>query len=61
MPIIGSSRVFYRWLLPVVFGTLVFTLSVWCGAEGYVSDLQAAAFKFRSKFIVKKRESELEN
>jgi hypothetical protein len=24
-------------LLPVVFGALVFKLSVWCGAEGYVS------------------------
>ena len=37
MPIIRSSRVLYRWLLPVVFGALVFKLSVWCGAEGYVS------------------------
>ena len=36
MPIIRSSRVLYRWLLPVVFGGLVFKLSVWCGAEGYV-------------------------
>jgi hypothetical protein len=26
----------YRWLLLVVFGALVFKLSVWCGAEGYV-------------------------
>jgi hypothetical protein len=43
MPIIGSSRVLYRWLLPVVFGALVFKLSVWCGAEGYVSGLRAAA------------------
>ena len=43
MPIIMSSRVLYRWLLPVVFGALVFKLSVWCGAEGYVSGLQAAA------------------
>jgi len=25
-----------QWLLPVVFGALVFKLSVWCGAEGYV-------------------------
>jgi hypothetical protein len=32
MPIIRSSRVLYRWLLPVVFGALVFKLSVWCGA-----------------------------
>ena len=42
MPIIRSSRILYRWLLPVVFGALVFKLSVWCGAEGYVSGLQAA-------------------
>ena len=42
-PIIRSSRVLYRWLLPVVFGALVFKLSVWCGAEGYVSGLRAAA------------------
>ena len=41
MPIIRSSRVLYRWLLPVVFGALVFKLSVWCGAEGYVSGLPA--------------------
>ena len=37
MPIIRSSRVLYKWLLPVVFGALVFKLSVWCGAEGYVA------------------------
>ena len=43
MPIIRSSRLLYRWLLPVVFGDLVFMLSVWCGAEGYVSVLRAAA------------------
>ena len=43
MPIIRSSRVLYRWLLPVVFGALVFMLSVWCGAEGCVSGLRAAA------------------
>jgi hypothetical protein len=42
MPIIRSSRVLYRWLLPVVFGALVFKLSVWCGAEGCVSGLLAA-------------------
>ena len=41
MPIIRSSRVLYRWLLPVVFGALVFKFSVWCGAEGYVSGLRA--------------------
>ena len=43
MPIIRSSRVLYRWLLPVVFGALVFKLSVWCGAESYMSGLWAAA------------------
>ena len=31
MPIIRSSRVLYKWLLPVVFGALVFKLSVWSG------------------------------
>ena len=41
--IIRSSRVLYRWSLPVVLGALVFKLSVWCGAEGYVSGLRAAA------------------
>ena len=42
MPIIRSSRVLYKWLLSVVFDALVFTLSVWCGAEGCVSGLRAA-------------------
>ena len=32
-----------QWLLPVVFRAVVFKLSVWCGAEGYVSSLQDAA------------------
>ena len=32
-----------QWLLPVVFGAVVFKLLVWCGAEGYVSGLQQAA------------------
>ena len=41
MPIIRSSRVLYRWLPPVVFGALVFKLSVWCGDEGYVPSLRA--------------------
>ena len=45
MPIIRSSRVLYRLSLPVVFGALVFKLSVWCEAEGYVSGLRAAARK----------------
>jgi len=43
MPIIRSSRVLYRWLLPVAFGVAVFKLLVWFGAEGYVSGLQDAA------------------
>ena len=43
MNIIRSLRVLYRWLLPVVFGALVFELSVWCGAGGCVPGLRAAA------------------
>ena len=43
MPIIRSSRVLYRWLLPVVFRAVVFKVLVWCGAEGYVFGLQDAA------------------
>jgi hypothetical protein len=39
----------YRWLLPVVFGALVFKLSVWRGAEGYVSGLRAAADNLKTK------------
>jgi hypothetical protein len=39
MPIIRSSRVLYRWLLPVVFGALVFKLSVLYGVVGYVTAL----------------------
>jgi len=31
-----------QWLLPVVFSALVFKLSVWCGAEGYVSGLHSS-------------------
>ena len=49
MPIIRSSRVLYKWLLPVVFGALVFKLSVWCGADGYVSGLRAAAAAKQNK------------
>jgi hypothetical protein len=41
-PSSGARRVLYKWLLPVVFGALVFKLSVRCGAEGYVSGLRAA-------------------
>jgi len=46
MPIIRSSRVLYRWLLSVVLGALVFKLSVWCGAVGYVSGLRDAGTKY---------------
>jgi hypothetical protein len=42
MPIIRSSRVLYRWLLPLVLGALVYSLLVWCGAVGYVSGLRDA-------------------
>jgi len=43
MLIIGSSRVLYWWLLPVVFGALVFKLPLWCRAVGYVSGLRDVA------------------
>ena len=26
-----------QWLLPVVFGAVVFKMLVWCGAEGYIT------------------------
>ena len=52
MPIIRSSKVLYRWSLPVVFGALVFKLSVWCGAEGYVSGLRATATGTPSVFLI---------
>ena len=42
MPIIRSSRLLDRWLLPVALGDLVFKLLVWCGAVGYVSGLRDA-------------------
>ena len=37
-----------QWLLPVVFGAVVFKLLVWCGAEGYASSLQDAGKPIRS-------------
>jgi hypothetical protein len=43
MPIIRSSRVLYRWLLPMVFGALIFKFSVCCVAQGSVSGLRDAA------------------
>jgi hypothetical protein len=53
MPIIRSSTVLYRWLLPVVFGALVFKLSVWCGADTQPSHILTTMhgqnhFKFAS-------------
>ena len=45
MPIIRSSGVLYRWLLPAVSGALVFKLSVWCIAVGCVSGLWDASCK----------------
>ena len=36
-----------QWLLPVVFGVVVFKLLVWCGAEGYVFALQDAGLLTR--------------
>ena len=33
-----------QWLLPVVFGAVVFKLLVWCEAESYVFGLQDAVF-----------------
>jgi hypothetical protein len=30
-----------QWLVPVVFGAVVFKLLVWCGAEGYVCRMLA--------------------
>jgi len=36
-------KIFIEWLLPVVFGAVVFKLFVWCVAECYVSGLQDAA------------------
>ena len=36
-------KIIIQWLLPVVFGAVVFKLLVWHRAEGYVSGLQGAA------------------
>jgi hypothetical protein len=50
MPIIRSSRVLYRWLLPVVLCALVYRLLVWCGAVGYVSGLQTGHITYSTKY-----------
>ena len=42
-PSSGAREYYTSGCLPVVFGALVFKLSVWCGAEGCVSGLRAAA------------------
>jgi len=39
----SGAQDLYRWLLPVVFGALVYRSSVWCGAVSYVSGLRDAA------------------
>ena len=52
MPIIRSSRVLYRRLLPVVFGALVFKLLVLCGAVGCVSGLRDAALDATDGFLL---------
>ena len=33
-------KIIIQWLLPVLFGAVVFKLLVCCGVEGYVSGLQ---------------------
>jgi len=50
MPIIRSSRVLYRWLLPLVFGALVFKLSVLCRAVDCVSGLLYVAANQGTKY-----------
>ena len=47
-----------QWLLPVVFRAVVFKLLVWCGAEGYVSGLQAAG-RSGNRILVETRYSAL--
>jgi hypothetical protein len=42
-PSSGAREYYTVRLLPVVFGALVFKSSVWCGGEGCVSGLRAAA------------------
>ena len=44
-------KIIIQWLLPVVFGAVVFRLLVWCGAEGYVSGLQNAALLAQYNFF----------
>ena len=46
MSIIRSSRVLLRWLLLVVFGALLFKVSVWCRAVGCVSGVRDARTKY---------------
>jgi len=39
----SGTQELYRWLLPVVHGTLVYRSLVWYGAVGYVSGLRDVA------------------
>jgi hypothetical protein len=51
-PLSGALEL-YRWLVPVVLGSLVYRLLVWCGAVGYVSGLRDTAsilFTFCASF-----------
>jgi len=36
----SGAQELYRWLLPAVLGTLVYSSLVWCGAVGFVSGLR---------------------
>jgi hypothetical protein len=40
----SGAQELYRWLLPVVYGAVVYRSSVWCGAVGYVSGLRDVAW-----------------
>ena len=41
-----------QWLLPVLFGAVVFKLLVWCGAVNYVSGLQDAAISCKPADLI---------
>jgi hypothetical protein len=51
-PSSGAQEYLYRWLLLVVLGALVFKLSVWCVAVGYVSGLRDYAHHQELKSII---------
>ena len=50
-----------QWLLPLVFGAVVFKLLVWCGAEGYVSGLQDAIMQTGHITLSSTPDQQLEN